>query len=91
MALEQLPVAVEKLSGTVKNKRLKRILGSENVKYLVNYGAVYGIKKLQQKSCNKNFCHQKNLLSENLYDQKVFTLKNFFCNQKIFLLSKKFY
>ena len=69
MALEQLPVAVEKLSGTVKNKRLKRILGSENVKYLVNYGAVYGIKKLQQKSCNKNF----------------------FCNQKIFLLSKKFY
>ena len=66
MALEQLPVAVEKLSGTVNNKRLKRILGSENVKNLVNYGAAYGIKKLQQKSCNKNFCHQKNFFDYNL-------------------------
>ena len=31
MALEQLPGAIEKLSGKVK-KRLKKILGSENVK-----------------------------------------------------------
>ena len=59
MALEQLPVAVEKLSRTVNNKRLKRILGSENVKNLVNYGAAYGIKKLQQKSCNIIFAIKK--------------------------------
>ena len=31
MAHEQLPGAVEKLSGKVKNKRLKKILGSKNV------------------------------------------------------------
>ena len=42
MTLEQLPGAVGKLSGKVKNKRLKKILGSENVKNLVNYGAAYG-------------------------------------------------
>ena len=47
MALEQLPSVVEKLSGKVKNKRLKKILGSENVKDLVNYSAAYGINKLQ--------------------------------------------
>ena len=47
MALEQLPGAVEKLSGKVKNKILKKILGFENAKNLVNYGAEYGIKKLQ--------------------------------------------
>ena len=47
MALEQLPGAVEKLFEKVKNKRLKKILRSENVKNLVNYGAAYGIKKLQ--------------------------------------------
>ena len=45
MTLEQL----QKLSGKVKNKRLKKILGSENVKNLVNYGAAYGIK-----NCSKN-------------------------------------
>ena len=47
MALEQLPGAVGKLSGKVKNKRLKKIPSSENVKNLVNYGAAYGLKKLQ--------------------------------------------
>ena len=47
MALEELLGAVEKVSGKVKNKKLKKILGSENVKNLVNYGAAYGIKKLQ--------------------------------------------
>ena len=36
MALEHLPGAVEKLSGKLKNKRLKKILGSENLKNLVN-------------------------------------------------------
>ena len=49
MAYEQLPGAVEKLSGKVKNKRLKKIFGSENVENLVNYGAAYGIK-----NCSKN-------------------------------------
>ena len=47
MALEQLPGAVEKLSEKVKNKRLKKRFGSENVKYLVNYSVACGIKKLQ--------------------------------------------
>ena len=47
MALEQLPGVIEKLSGKIKNKRLKKILGSENMKNLVNYGAASGIKKLQ--------------------------------------------
>ena len=47
MALEKLPGTVEKLSGKVKNKRLKKILGSENVKNVANYSAAYGIKKLQ--------------------------------------------
>ena len=47
MVLEQLPGMVEKLSGKVKNKRLKKIHVSENVKNLVNYSAAYGIKKLQ--------------------------------------------
>ena len=47
MALEQLPGVVEKVSGKVKNKILKKIFGSENVKDLVNYSAAYGIKKLQ--------------------------------------------
>ena len=50
MALEQLPGVVEKLSGKVKNKRLKKILGSENVKNLVNYGTAYGLKKLLTKN-----------------------------------------
>ena len=49
IAYEQLPGAVEKLSGKVKTKRLKKIVGSENVENLVNYGAVYGIK-----NCSKN-------------------------------------
>ena len=40
MALEQLPGVYEKLSGKVKNKRLKKILGSDQLKALVNYGAV---------------------------------------------------
>ena len=44
MALEQLPGAAEKLSGKVNNKRLKEILGSENVKNLVDYGVAYGKK-----------------------------------------------
>ena len=47
MALEELFGAVEKVSGKVKNKKLKKIIGSENVKNLVNYSAAYGIKKLQ--------------------------------------------
>ena len=47
MALEELLGAVEKVSGKVKNKKLKKIIGSENVNNLVNYGAAYGIKKLQ--------------------------------------------
>ena len=47
MALEQLPGTVEKLSRKVNNKRLKKILFSENVKNLVNISATYGIKKLQ--------------------------------------------
>ena len=50
MALEQLPGVVEKLSGKVKNKRLKKILGSENVKNLVNYGTAYSLKKLLTKN-----------------------------------------
>ena len=44
MALEQLPGGVEKLSGKVNNKRLKEMLGSENVKNLVDYGVAYGKK-----------------------------------------------
>ena len=60
MALEQLPGAVEKLSGKIKSKRLKKILGSENVKNLVNYGAASGIKKTTVKIfCNKNFLPSK--------------------------------
>ena len=47
MALGNLPGAVEKLSGKVKNKKLKKILGSENVKNLLNNGTAYDIKKLQ--------------------------------------------
>ena len=50
MALEQLPGVVEKLSGKVKNKRLKKILGSENVKNLVNYSTAHGLKKLLTKN-----------------------------------------
>ena len=50
MALEQLPGVVEKLSGKVKNKRLKKIIGSENVKNLVNYSTAYGLKKLLTKN-----------------------------------------
>ena len=39
-----LPGAVEKLSGKVKNKRLKKILNSQNVKKIFNYGADFVIK-----------------------------------------------
>ena len=47
MALGHLPGAVEKLSGKIKNKKLKKMLGSENVKNLLNYGTACDIKKLQ--------------------------------------------
>ena len=46
MALEQLPGVYEKLSCKMKNKKLTKILCSDKLKTLVNYGAAYCVNKL---------------------------------------------
>ena len=92
MALEQLPGGIEELSGKIKNKRLKKILGSEN---LVNYSAAYGIKQTQQNSLaikifylQKFFTNKNSFTVKKIYGQKILPSKSF---SKTFLLSKNFF
>ena len=93
MVLEQLPGVYEKLSGKVKNKRLK-ILGSDQLKAKsLSKLRSSGVNKIKKFFCcqKKNFfCYRKIfLLPKNMFAiSNKFTIRNKFAIKIFFFLIK---